>query len=251
MKLLILKYLHFFTLIFSLMSMAALAKSCNFVRPQIVPDNEKIEIEEGRHPLVEALCDYVPSSTRLSEEEKIVIITGPNASGKSVYLKQVCLQIITMNCFACTYLLWNFQVGVISIMALAGSFVPAAAAKIPTFDRISTRIHSTESISSGFSTFMVDLNQMSAALRYSTRCSLVIIDEFGKGTAEADGLSLLVASLNDFAEKDEDCPTVLVSTHFYSAASYLKPSPLFKFQVRLNRKFIVSVIFKCSNFARQ
>lgn len=130
-----------------LISMSTLAKNSSYVRPSIITTPGRFEIIAGRHPLVDVIGGCVPNTTKFLEAERVVVLTGPNASGKSVYLKQV---------------------GVICIMALSGSFVPAKSVKIPTFDRICTRIHAPESISTGISSFMMDLNQMSLALRTST-----------------------------------------------------------------------------------
>uniref|UniRef100_A0A3P8RTP1 MutS protein homolog 5 n=1 Tax=Amphiprion percula TaxID=161767 RepID=A0A3P8RTP1_AMPPE len=150
------------------------------------------------HPLLE-LCSpvFVANSFHSSESEgRVKIITGPNSSGKSIYLKQV---------------------GLIVFMALIGSDVPAKEAEIGLVDGIFTRMQSRESVSVGLSTFMIDLNQMAQALNSSTGNSLVLIDEFGKGTNTVDGLSLLAASICHWLRKAPvDVPHVLLATNFHS-----------------------------------
>ncbi|KAM4580390.1 mutS protein homolog 5 [Odontesthes bonariensis] len=158
----------------------------------------KIVITQGRHPLLE-LCSpvFVANSFHSSETEgRVKIITGPNSSGKSIFLKQV---------------------GLIMFMALIGSDVPAKEAEIGLVDGIFTRMQSRESVSVGLSTFMIDLNQMAQALNNSTGNSLVLIDEFGKGTNTVDGLSLLAASISYWLRKAlVDVPHILLATNFHS-----------------------------------
>ncbi|MBN3297005.1 MSH5 protein, partial [Amia calva] len=145
-----------------LIAMAMAAREHGYCRPALSSE-PRIRITEGRHPLVE-LCTgvFVSNPTLSSETEgKVKILTGPNSSGKSIYLKQV---------------------GLIVFMALIGSSVPAAEAEIGLIDGIYTRMQSRESVSVGLSTFIIDLNQMAFALNNSTGNSLALIDEFGKGT---------------------------------------------------------------------
>uniref|UniRef100_A0A3Q2ZP83 MutS protein homolog 5 n=1 Tax=Kryptolebias marmoratus TaxID=37003 RepID=A0A3Q2ZP83_KRYMA len=150
------------------------------------------------HPLLE-LCSpvYVANNFQSSESEgRVKIITGPNSSGKSIYLKQV---------------------GLIAFMALIGSDVPAKEAEIGLLDGIFTRMQSRESVSVGLSTFRIDLNQMALALNSSTGNSLVLIDEFGKGTNTVDGLSLLASSISHWLSKPPaDVPHILLATNFHS-----------------------------------
>uniref|UniRef100_A0AAQ4QFM7 MutS protein homolog 5 n=1 Tax=Gasterosteus aculeatus aculeatus TaxID=481459 RepID=A0AAQ4QFM7_GASAC len=155
-------------------------------------------LQFSRHPLLE-LCSpvFVANSFHSSESQgRVKIITGPNSSGKSIYLKQV---------------------GLIVFMALIGSDVPAKEAEIGLVDGMFTRMQSRESVSVGLSTFMIDLNQMATALNSSTGNSLVLIDEFGKGTNTVDGLSLLAASISHWLRNPpEDVPHVLLATNFHS-----------------------------------
>nr|XP_020752910.1 mutS protein homolog 5 isoform X4 [Odocoileus virginianus texanus] len=157
------------------------------------------ELSTGyRHPLME-LCarTFVPNSAECGGDTgRVKVITGPNSSGKSIYLKQV---------------------GLITFMALVGSFVPAKEADIGAVDAIFTRIHSCESISLGLSTFMIDLNQQVAkAVNNATERSLVLVDEFGKGTNTVDGLALLAAVIRHWLALGPTCPNVFVATNFLS-----------------------------------
>ncbi|XP_076335549.1 mutS protein homolog 5-like isoform X2 [Tachypleus tridentatus] len=193
-----------------LISLAVVAKEFNYIKPELTNENI-VCIKGGRHPLQE-LCvtTFVPNDTYTGlSGGKMVIVTGPNASGKSVYLKQVAL---------------------IVFMAHIGSSVPADSAKIGVTDHIFSRMHTRESVSLGLSTFMIDVNQMAHALRKATSRTLVIIDEFGKGTEIVDGLALLTCSLKFWLKKEQACPHVLVSTHFHSIFNLLRPSALLKYQ---------------------
>ncbi|KAL3869764.1 hypothetical protein ACJMK2_042401 [Sinanodonta woodiana] len=187
-----------------LLALAACTREFGYVRPSLTDENV-IEIKGGRHPLQELCCSpFVPNGTvSNSSYGKIKVLTGPNASGKSVYLKQVAL---------------------IVYMTHIGCFVPAESAKIGPIDQIFTRIHSLESVSVGLSTFMIDINQMAAALQNATERSLVVVDEFGKGTDMVDGLALLSSSLAYWLGMDRH-PHVFISTHFHSLIhQHLLPS---------------------------
>ncbi|XP_059369912.1 mutS protein homolog 5 isoform X3 [Carassius carassius] len=159
--------------------------------------NHRLALMESRHPLLELCTPVFVSNTYISSETegKVKVITGPNSSGKSIYLKQV---------------------GLIVFMALIGSDVPAKEAEIGLVDAIFSRMHSRESVSVGLSTFMLDLNQMTGSLNHSTGDSLVLVDEFGKGTNTVDGLALLTASLNNWMRRGLQCPHLLMSTCFHS-----------------------------------
>ncbi|XP_071325249.1 mutS protein homolog 5 isoform X3 [Trachinotus anak] len=201
-----------------LMAMSSASQEYGYTSPKLA-SHRKITITQGRHPLLE-LCSpvFVANSFQSSEsQDRVKVITGPNSSGKSIYLKQV---------------------GLIVFMALIGSDVPAKEAEIGLVDGIFTRMQSRESVSVGLSTFMIDLNQMAQALNSSTGSSLVLVDEFGKGTntvtlerdgespnqfcltkeeKEVDGLSLLAASISHWLRKaPEDVPHVLLATNFHS-----------------------------------
>ncbi|XP_055491051.1 mutS protein homolog 5 [Leucoraja erinacea] len=179
-----------------LIAMAVVARENTYIRPRLTSKNI-INIKDGRHPLME-MCTRTFVSNPIStggEHGKISILTGPNSSGKSVYLKEV---------------------GLIVFMALIGSYVPATDAEIGLIDGIYTRIQSRESVSVGLSTFIIDLNQVAAAVNSATERSLVLIDEFGKGTNSVDGLSLLAAVLRHWVQQDVKCPHIFVSTNFHS-----------------------------------
>ncbi|XP_069491251.1 mutS protein homolog 5 isoform X1 [Ambystoma mexicanum] len=191
-----------------LLAMAVMARENGYCRPKFTQRNS-IHIKDGRHPLME-LCTrtFVPNNVdSLEENSRIKILTGPNSCGKSVYLKQV---------------------GLIVFMAMVGSYVPATEAEIGPLDGIYTRIHSRESVSLGLSTFMIDLNQVASAVNSATKNSLVLIDEFGKGTNTVDGLSLLAAVVRHWMKMGPSSPHVYVSTNFHSLVQLklLPDSPL-------------------------
>ncbi|XP_064217294.1 mutS protein homolog 5 isoform X4 [Aotus nancymaae] len=180
-----------------LLALASAARDYGYSRPRYSPQVLGVRIQNGRHPLME-LCarTFVPNSTECGGDKgRVKVITGPNSSGKSIYLKQV---------------------GLIVFMALVGSFVPAEEAEIGAVDAIFTRIHSCESISLGLSTFMIDLNQVAKAVNNATAQSLVLIDEFGKGTNTVDGLALLAAVLRHWLALGCTCPHIFVATNFLS-----------------------------------
>ncbi|RUS88484.1 hypothetical protein EGW08_003742, partial [Elysia chlorotica] len=190
-----------------LMALAACASEFAYTRPKLVQE-EVINIKGGRHPLQEMCCSpYVPNDTVMGgPNSRIQLLTGPNACGKSVYLKQVAL---------------------IVFMSHIGSFVPAASASIGPVDRFFSRIKSMESVSNGISTFLQDSLQVSHALNEATSSSLVIVDEFGKGTESIDGLALLTAVIKFWIDKGIASPYVLISTHYHSIIQkkLLPPSP--------------------------
>lgn len=212
-------------------ALVALAKTAglhNFVKPRVTEEN-MIRIKGGRHPLQElTVSSYVANDTYLvggagnepevgdmdaltsqeaavaspqlfprrqqAEGPSMVLMTGPNYSGKSVYLKQV---------------------AIITYMAHVGSFVPADAAKIGLTDKMLTRISTRESVSRIQSAFMIDLQQISVALSLATRRSLVVIDEFGKGTESYDGAGLAAGVFEHLLHRGPNAPKVLGATHFH------------------------------------
>ncbi|KAK3927533.1 MutS protein-like protein 5 [Frankliniella fusca] len=192
-----------------LISFAEVAKEFGYVKPTMTSEQE-ILIEKGRHPLQECcVSSYVPNDTFSGKTHGLVkILTGPNASGKSVYLKQV---------------------AVIAYLAHTGSFVPAKKAVLGILDQIHTRIQTTESAASQLSAFLIDLRQMNTAVCMATKSSLLIVDEFGKGTSEVDGLSLLTAFLTHLIRRGpNNCPHVILSTHFHRLVDLIGKSPLIK-----------------------
>ncbi|MEO0453419.1 MAG: DNA mismatch repair protein MutS [Verrucomicrobiota bacterium] len=151
---------------------AVVARLHHYCRPDINTSG-KLAVEDGRHPVLEQLEGaerFVPNDVHLNEEEcRCVILTGPNMAGKSTYIRQVAL---------------------IALMAQVGSYVPAASAEVPVFDRIFTRVGASDDLSRGQSTFMVEMNETANILNNATSQSLVILDEIGRGTSTFDGLSI-------------------------------------------------------------
>jgi len=178
-----------------LMSMANAAAEYGYARPQI-NDEGRYHIENGRHPVVEASIGrerFVPNDTSLTQDERVMIITGPNMAGKSTYMRQVAL---------------------IVLMAHMGSFVPASAADIAITDRIFTRIGASDDLYGGQSTFMVEMTEMATILRFATPKSLLILDEVGRGTSTFDGLSIAWAAVEYIA--GEKCGArTLFATHYH------------------------------------
>lgn len=177
-----------------LASLSIAARRNNYVKPQIVNENV-IEIENGRHPVVEKFLsgvDFVPNDLKIDEELRTIILTGPNMSGKSVYLRQNAL---------------------IVIMAQMGSFVPADRAKIGLVDRIMTRMGAHDRLVKGESTFMVEMKETSNILRLATDRSLILLDEVGRGTSTYDGVSIAYAVLEYIHTKIR--AKVLFATHFF------------------------------------
>ncbi|XP_066366158.1 DNA mismatch repair protein MSH5-like isoform X5 [Miscanthus floridulus] len=173
-----------------ILSLAIVARQNNYVRP-ILTEDSILEIHNGRHALQEMTVDtFVPNDTKIRDAGRINIITGPNYSGKSIYIKQVAL---------------------IVFLAHIGSFVPADSAIVGLTDRIFCAMGS-KSMTTEQSTFMIDLHQVGTMLRHATSRSLCLLDEFGKGTLTEDGIGLLGGTINHFANYDSP-PKVLLSTH--------------------------------------
>ncbi|XP_050362075.1 mutS protein homolog 5-like [Nymphalis io] len=192
-----------------LITISKVCKEYNYVRPTLTTD-KVIDIKQGKDPLYITTCDnFVPNDVLCSREAGYVkILTGPNSSGKSVYMKQI---------------------GLIVYLAHIGSFVPAEAATVGVVSHIYSRIQSTECVAAHMSAFLIDLRQMSLALQESTTNSLIIIDEFGKGTTETDGLALLAACLNTLLFREDDCPHSLLATHFFNLKEYIVDTPIVNF----------------------
>lgn len=177
-----------------LQSFAEMAQKYNYTRPTF-SDNKTLNLIESRHPVVERVMDYndyVPNDCRLDNETFIYLITGPNMSGKSTYMRQV---------------------AIISIMAQMGAYVPCKEAVLPLFDQIFTRIGAADDLVSGKSTFMVEMLEAQKALTYATEDSLIIFDEIGRGTSTYDGLALAQAMIEFVAETSH--AKTLFSTHYH------------------------------------
>ncbi len=180
-----------------LISLALVALKNDYIRPQ-VNDSDLIEIEEGRHPVVEQMGQsdrFVPNDTLLNvHENQILIITGPNMAGKSTYLRQVAL---------------------IVLMSQIGSFVPAKKATLGLVDQIFTRIGATDELSRGQSTFMVEMNETANILNHATDRSLVILDEIGRGTSTFDGISIAWSVAEYLHHTPEVKARTLFATHYH------------------------------------
>ncbi|QCX32317.1 DNA mismatch repair protein MutS [Caloramator sp. E03] len=177
-----------------LLSLATTSFENNYCKPIITKDG-KIKIEEGRHPVVEKVLSsiFVPNDTNLDlKDNMIAIITGPNMAGKSTYMRQVAL---------------------ITLMAQIGCFVPAKSASISIVDRIFTRIGASDDLSSGQSTFMVEMAEVASILKNATKDSLILLDEVGRGTSTFDGLSIAWA-VTDYISKKIKAKT-LFATHYH------------------------------------
>ncbi|MGM9662574.1 MAG: DNA mismatch repair protein MutS [Oscillospiraceae bacterium] len=181
----------------ALCSLAAVAVKQRYCRPT-VDESGRIEIREGRHPVVEkTLKDalFIPNDTQMDEgEQRVAIITGPNMAGKSTYMRQVAL---------------------IVLLAQIGSFVPAKSARIGVCDRIFTRIGASDDLAAGQSTFMVEMTEVSAILHAATKDSLLILDEIGRGTSTFDGMSIARAVVEYCADEKKLGAKTLFATHYH------------------------------------
>jgi len=180
-----------------LSALAELAHERDYCRP-VIDDGERISIIEGRHPVIEAVTlseRFVPNDVLLdTDENQLLIITGPNMAGKSTFMRQVALT---------------------TLMAQMGSFIPAAEAHIGIVDRIFTRVGAADNLAKGQSTFMVEMMETANILRNATRRSLIILDEIGRGTSTFDGVSIAWA-VAEFLHDSESCAAkTLFATHYH------------------------------------
>ena len=181
-----------------LQSFATLALTSNYCRPELANDGT-IDIKDGRHPVIETQLpigqNYIPNDVLLdSDSQQIIIITGPNMSGKSAILRQTAL---------------------IVLMAQIGSYVPARKAKVGVVDKIFTRVGASDNISSGESTFMVEMNETANILNNISDRSLVLLDEIGRGTSTYDGISIAWA-ITEYLHNQPGCrPKVMFATHYH------------------------------------
>ncbi len=194
----------------ALVSFGTVAAEYDYCRPEVVDpdaesghdadertscrgDTEGFHIEGGRHPVVERTGEsFVPNDTHLDDEHRVAVITGPNMSGKSTYMRQVAL---------------------VAILAQAGSFVPASEARLALVDRIFTRVGASDDIAGGRSTFMIEMTELADILDGATDRSLVLLDEVGRGTSTADGLAIAQAATEYL--HDETDTFVLFATHHH------------------------------------
>ena len=177
-----------------LQSFAVISEKYHFVRPKLNQDHE-LTVKDGRHPVVEKFLghqEYVPNDVEMGQDTDILLITGPNMSGKSTYMRQMALT---------------------AVMAQMGCFVPASRANLPIFDQIFTRIGAADDLVSGESTFMVEMMEANNALQHATSNSLILFDEIGRGTATYDGMALAQAII-EYVHNNIHAKT-LFSTHYH------------------------------------
>lgn len=175
-------------------SFAVVSETYHFVRPEFSAEHN-LSITDGRHPVVEKFMghqSYVPNDVSMDSETNILLITGPNMSGKSTYMRQLALTVV---------------------MAQMGCFVPAKAATLPIFDQIFTRIGAADDLVSGQSTFMVEMQEANNALSHASSNSLILFDELGRGTATFDGMALAQSIIEYLHEKVH--AKTLFSTHYH------------------------------------
>lgn len=178
-----------------LQSFATVSERYQYIQPEIKANSHDLQIKEGRHPVVEKVLghqEYIPNSVHMNSDEMILLITGPNMSGKSTYMRQLALMVI---------------------MTQMGCFVLTESAEMPAFDQIFTRIGASDDLIAGQSTFMVEMMEANQALRHATPNSLILFDELGRGTATYDGMALAQAII-EYIHKTVKAKT-LFSTHYH------------------------------------
>jgi len=175
----------------ALASLADHAARNDWTRPELT-DGDALHVEAGRHPVVETTTEFVPNDLHLDRDRRFLIVTGPNMSGKSTYMRQAAL---------------------ITLLAQAGSFVPARSAEVGLVDGIYTRVGALDELAQGRSTFMVEMQELSNILHSATEDSLVILDEVGRGTATYDGISIAWAA-TEYLHNEVRAKT-LFATHYH------------------------------------
>ena len=199
-----------------IISFSTIAVENDYVKPEI-NKNFDLEIINGRHPVVEKLIgksDFVSNNTLITENERFIVLTGPNMSGKSTYMKQIAL---------------------ISIMAQIGSYVPATQAKLPIVDKYLTRIGASDDILSGQSTFMVEMSEVSNILNNATENSLIILDEVGRGTSTFDGVSIATA-ISEYIHEKIKAKTIF-ATHYHELTDLEKKyKNVVNYRIEVNEK---------------
>ena len=180
------------------LSFAEVAEQYNYVKP-LVDNSTILEIKEGRHPVVERILPpgekFTPNNCKMdNEEQQIILLTGPNMAGKSVYLRQI---------------------GLLVLLAQIGSFVPAKEATIGLVDRIFTRVGASDNISAGESTFLVEMQEAANIINNATAKSLILLDEIGRGTSTFDGISIAWAITEFLHENSDIAAKTLFATHYH------------------------------------
>jgi DNA mismatch repair protein MutS len=190
---------------------ADLAREANWCQP-VVDDSDVLEVEQGRHPVVERMLQarpgagsFVPNDTQLAGSgEQIALLTGPNMAGKSTYIRQVAL---------------------IALLAHLGCWVPATKARIGLVDRIFCRVGASDELSRGNSTFMVEMNETANILNNATARSLVVLDEIGRGTSTYDGISIAWAVAEHLHGEGSAGPRTLFATHYHELTELAADRP--------------------------
>jgi len=204
------KTAHALALIDVLSTFSEIAQRYNYTRPEVT-NSDKIEVEEGRHPVVEQLLKdelFVPNDLYVdTQRQQLLIITGPNMAGKSTYIRQAAL---------------------IVLMAQIGSFVPAKSAKIGVVDKIFTRVGASDNIARGLSTFMAEMVETANILKHATKRSLLILDEIGRGTSTFDGISISWAVAESIHDSQKLRCRTLFATHFHELADLARTKPRVK-----------------------
>lgn len=178
-----------------LQSLAVVAENNHYIKPNIAKDNKALHILNGRHAVVEKVLgaqEYVPNSIDFDQDTMIQVITGPNMSGKSTYMRELALTVV---------------------MAQMGCYIPADQIELPIFDAIFTRIGAADDLISGQSTFMVEMMEANHAIRRATKNSLILFDELGRGTATYDGIAL-AQSIVEYIHEEVGAKT-LFATHYH------------------------------------
>ncbi|MBS1793991.1 MAG: DNA mismatch repair protein MutS [Acidobacteria bacterium] len=190
----------------ALASLAQTAVRRHYVAP-VLHDGDEIDVKNGRHPIVEAFLteDFIPNDLYLNNStDRLMIITGPNMGGKSTILRQIAL---------------------IQILAQIGSYVPADTARLPIIDRVWTRVGASDDLSSGRSTFMVEMTETAAILHNATPRSLILLDEIGRGTSTFDGLSIAWAVAEYLHNSPEHSAKTLFATHYHELTELAENLP--------------------------
>jgi DNA mismatch repair protein MutS len=187
-----------------LSTFAEVAATERYVRPEVT-EGFDLDITAGRHPVVERMMPrdkFIPNDTRLTEDARLVVLTGPNMAGKSTILRQI---------------------GLIQLIAQVGAFVPASRARLGIVDRLFTRVGASDNLVRGQSTFMVEMAETSAILHTATRRSLVLLDEIGRGTSTYDGVSIAWA-VSEHLHDAVGCKTVF-ATHYHELTQLAEELP--------------------------